>query len=140
MRLNKLWQSFFGILFYANPGFRNNSGIEYSIDTNSIHIVNDNLFQYFIERDEENAWSFVREVKYHFREVNHRNLRISDRSLVVEIYGHILPDKIADFIPFGIGDIIQAKTEVIDCGEEGFDSNRFLWDIIAGFWERSLKE
>lgn len=140
MKPNKLWQNYFEILLFTNPGFRTKPGIEYRMDQNSIHIVNNDLFQHFIDENEENAWKFVREVKDHFKRENNRNLKISDRSLVVEIYAHIFPDKIADLIPFGIGDIIQEKTEVIDCGEEGFDSNRFLWDFIADFWENSLEE
>ena len=140
MKENKLWMNYFEILMFTNPKFKNKFGIEYRIDTHTIHIVNDDLFQRYIDQKEENAWKFVREVKDQFKKENHRNLRITDRSLVVEIYGHILPDKIADFIPFGIGNLIQDKTEVIDCGEEGFDSNRFVWDKIADIWERSLEE
>ncbi len=124
----------------TNQRIRNKKGIEYWAREHSIHIVNDEGFQSFIKENEDNVWEIVKEIKSYFRKKQKKNLKITDRSLVVEVYAHIIPDKIADFLPPGIGNIIQDRTEIIDCGEEGYDQDRFLWDKIAELWKGRDRE
>ena len=117
----------------TNERVKNKEGIEYWTKEHSIHIVNDDVFQKFIKEKDDNALKIVQEIKRYFRHKQKKELKIYDTSLVVEIYAHIIPDKIADYLPGAIGDIVQGRTEIIDCGEEGHDQDRFLWDKIAEF-------
>lgn len=118
--------------------FHKDKNLEYWIREDSIHIVNDEYFQKKIKNNDEYAWEVIQEIKKQFRKEFGREFEVTDRSLVVEVYGHIYPDKIADFFPEGIGNIIQNRTEVIDCGEMGYDKDRIIWDTIARVWEKSI--
>lgn len=68
-------------------------------------------------------------------------LKISDPSLIVEILVHVFCDnlglKFNHYIKFNplnklISKLIH-RAEIIDCGERGKDSNRWIWDSLAKF-------
>lgn len=77
----------------------------------------------------------------------HTVLNISDKSLTIEIIGHVYIGNFADTlkeiprIP-KIAPIIVKKaykitdhTDIIDCGEKEVDSNRWVWDKLAVLYD-----
>lgn len=68
-----------------------------------------------------------------------RQLRISERSLACEIFGHYFIMKTAMLmrsrhIALRFATWLIRHMDVIDCGERGTDSNRFVWDILSVFF------
>lgn len=74
-------------------------------------------------------------------------LNISDKSLTIEIIGHVYIGNFADIlkeiprIP-KIAPIVIKKaykitdhTDIIDCGEKEVDSNRWVWDKLAVLYD-----
>ncbi|PFQ47392.1 hypothetical protein COK05_09750 [Bacillus cereus] len=77
----------------------------------------------------------------------HTVLNISDKSLTIEIIGHVYIGNFADIlkeiprIP-KITPVIVKKahkitdhTDIIDCGEKEVDSNRWVWDKLAVLYD-----
>lgn len=77
----------------------------------------------------------------------HTVLNISDKSLTIEIIGHVYIGNFADIlkeiprIP-KIAPIVIKKaykitdhTDIIDCGEKEVDSNRWVWDKLAVLYD-----
>lgn len=74
-------------------------------------------------------------------------LNISDKSLTIEIIGHVYIGNFADIlkeIPHipKIAPIVIKKaykitdhTDIIDCGEKEVDSNRWVWDKLAVLYD-----
>ncbi|TCD28146.1 hypothetical protein EZ456_05485 [Pedobacter psychrodurus] len=66
-------------------------------------------------------------------------LAISNASLIVEILVHVY----CDYLGLSFNRMVQIKwvqalvkkllkrAEVVDCGEKGVDSNRWVWDLLA---------
>jgi len=67
-------------------------------------------------------------------------LEISAESLIVEIWGHVYIDyfsrSLNDWLKLqpvaALAEKIAGYCSVIDCGESGKDSNRFVWDMLSG--------
>lgn len=81
----------------------------------------------------------IAEKLINFYNSNYRDsIKISQKSLAIEIQGHFIPDtiinKLLEFqLPKPIEDFekkIKSHTEVIDCGESDVDSNRWIWDLF----------
>ncbi|MCY1525935.1 hypothetical protein D9M68_609360 [compost metagenome] len=74
-------------------------------------------------------------------------LKIRDRSLMVEIWGHLYASRFARFTAALIrlrlirnfSRFIQHRSETIDCGERGIDHNRLFWDMLSHFNPLILK-
>lgn len=77
----------------------------------------------------------------------HTVLNISDKSLTIEIIGHVYIGNFADIlkeiprIP-KIAPMVVKKaykitdhTDIIDCGEKEVDSNRWVWDKLAVLYD-----
>lgn len=68
-----------------------------------------------------------------------KELRISERSFLLEIYGHIYADyyllRYARFfralLPSRVYDRLLRSCEDIDCGDRQRDPNRIFWDILS---------
>ena len=66
-------------------------------------------------------------------------LKISTKSLAAEIYDHYLIQEMTFKAERVIGKIRPTRwmvrhMEVIDCGEQAVDNNRFLWNLASIFW------
>lgn len=60
-------------------------------------------------------------------------LKIKQRSIAIEILGHVYPGDIAEFFSWVPGaNVIIDKTSVIDIGIGKYDGNRWVWDFLAG--------
>jgi len=69
-----------------------------------------------------------------------KELAISNDSLIVEILVHVY----CDYLGLSFNRIVRIKwiqnlvkklltrAEVVDCGEKSVDSNRWVWDLLAG--------
>lgn len=77
---------------------------------------------------------------------DHKNLfgsplNISTRSIVVEIWGHVFAGQVAKLLkrilPFRpinkLANFVINRCDVIDCGEKGIDTNRWVWDFLSVF-------
>lgn len=68
-------------------------------------------------------------------------LAISNNSLIVEILVHVY----CDYLGLSFNRLVQIKwiqalvnkllkrAEIVDCGEKGVDSNRWVWDLLANW-------
>jgi len=83
----------------------------------------------------------IKSIKKEFQIINDKELNISDASMAVEIWGHVYAEDFAaaikqlstlSFID-NIAEKIIDHCEIIDIGEAGHDSNRFIWDRLASF-------
>lgn len=70
-----------------------------------------------------------------------KELKITEKSIIVEIWGHVFVSHIAKrfktIIPIypakRFADFIIKRCNKIDCGERSIDSNRFVWDLLSAF-------
>lgn len=108
------------------------------VATNTIHITNDDaLWQLIHANPVKNTYQLVDEINSVFLEKNKRDLEISRDSFAVEIWGHVYADHFAGVIDkltnLKIIEPIQKYCAVIDCGEKGYDQNRWFWNLLAPF-------
>ena len=102
---------------------------------------NDQLRALLAQQTEAATDSLVAAIKQEFKKTNNKEIDISSHSMAVEIWGHVYTEKFATAIKYlsqlslinGIADKIVEHCEVIDMGESGLDSNRFVWDTLAPF-------
>ncbi|MBO9671837.1 MAG: hypothetical protein J7577_00215 [Sphingobacteriaceae bacterium] len=93
----------------------------------------------------------VNTIKADYKQHFGKALVISNASLIVEILVHVY----CDYLGLSFNRIVQIKwiqalvkkllerAEVVDCGEKAVDSNRWVWDLLAGsksFFIRILPE
>ena len=102
--------------------------------------LNDFLDQDGIGSMEIAAWM----KKLYYREWK-CGLNISEKSLAIEILGHVYANdfmKLIEKLPFAdhedtafgkLVESLQVHLDVIDCGEKGRDNNRFVWDMLVPF-------
>lgn len=117
-------------------------GVSITIDIkeNSVHITNNKaLWQFLSQHIDQRTTELVSLIGHDFQELNNRELAITNDSLAVEIWGHVYFEYWALAIDHlfklklisSLVDAAVKYSEIIDCGEEGFDSNRKLWDFLA---------
>jgi hypothetical protein len=82
----------------------------------------------------------VNTIKTDYAQQFSKALAISNDSLIVEILVHVY----CDYLGLSFNRIVKIKwiqnlvkkllkrAEVVDCGEKGVDSNRWVWDLLAG--------
>ncbi|SDF81634.1 hypothetical protein SAMN05421827_101642 [Pedobacter terrae] len=82
----------------------------------------------------------VNAIKADYEQHFNQALAISNASLIVEILVHVY----CDYLGLHFNRIIKIKwiqalvkkllkrAEVVDCGEKSVDSNRWVWDLLAG--------
>jgi hypothetical protein len=82
----------------------------------------------------------VNTIKTDYAQQFGKALAISNDSLIVEILVHVY----CDYLGLSFNRIVKIKwiqnlvkkllkrAEVVDCGEKGVDSNRWVWDLLAG--------
>lgn len=81
----------------------------------------------------------VNTIKADYEQHFGKTLAISNASLIVEILVHVY----CDYLGLSFNRMVQIKwiqalvkkllkrAEVVDCGEKGVDSNRWVWDLLA---------
>ncbi|MBP1042466.1 hypothetical protein I6N95_15715 [Vagococcus sp. BWB3-3] len=117
--------------------------IDYWVTPKVVHIKNDDLLKSYVALDyKENTKQVVHASKEQYRSIYDTDIAISDKSMGVEIIGHIFPDTVANYLPEWLASIIQNHTIVIDSGEASVDRDRWVWDSIAfvlGDWANIKK-
>ena len=120
--------------------------IRFLIREKSLHIENTEELRRVLKR--QNApFKLAQYLKQQHTNQFHTVLNISDKSLTIEIIGHVYIGNLADIlkeiprIP-KIAPIIVKKaykitdhTDIIDCGEKEVDSNRWVWDKLAVLYD-----
>lgn len=118
--------------------------IRVSFNPKIIHIINDKELECLLSENlEGGTQELVKLIKEDYFKEYHEALRISDDSMMIEIWGHIyfeyftvlatriFPWEIADKIA---GWVIE-RCEVIDSGEEEVDIDRKFWSSLIPFKE-----
>jgi hypothetical protein len=88
-----------------------------------------------------NTLKFVKSIKADYLMLIGKPLKVTNASLMVEIWGHLYASKFAiavnELIKLSIIQNITEKvtkrSDTIDCGEADLDSNRRFWDVLAKF-------
>ncbi|GGH03971.1 hypothetical protein [Pedobacter zeae] len=92
------------------------------------------------DRRSERSELLVNTIKADYEHHFGQALAISNASLIVEILVHIY----CDYLGLSFNRIVPIKwirnvvkkllkrAEVVDCGEKSVDSNRWVWDLLAG--------
>ncbi len=81
----------------------------------------------------------VKLIKADYLLLTGKPLNITDASLMIEIWGHLYASRFAGIIkelvrlkPIeNLTAQIKKRSDTIDCGEAGIDSNRKFWDVLA---------
>lgn len=124
---------------YSNINIQN-SNISVLLHKNRIGIVNNDQLAALVSGIGNNTTEeLVSAIKKEYSRLFNKEFNVSDDSIVVEIWGHIYADKFADAVKSispiklvdELADKISARCEMINIGEKGYDSNRFVWDLLA---------
>ncbi|WP_018630516.1 hypothetical protein [Niabella aurantiaca] len=116
------------------------SGVTIVMELHAVHIHSDEPLLQFLAGDPlQNTDLLVKELLRAYEAAFHQPLDISPDSLAVEIWGHVYVEQFAGYIA-RLTDLnlvrkllypVQKYCAVIDCGEQGHDSNRWFWDLLA---------
>lgn len=105
-----------------------------------VRITNDDELQTLLNSSlYSGTTELVKEVKAEYYRIFGDHLRIADRSLAVEIWGHIYGEyffrdlyRRIPWKPFNkLYRFVRYHCSIIDSGEAAKDSDRRLWDILA---------
>ena len=107
------------------------SPISISYTTKVVHISNNTALKSFLSKTSSGSIYVARRARSEYFSTYRSDIKVSELSMAIEIVGHVYPDKIARYIPFGLGSSILSHTAIIDSGERSVDSNRWVWDSIA---------
>jgi len=119
-----------------------NCDIKVCLDEGLIRIYSDKAFWRYL--DDEVALrtlELVKVIKTDYQKEFNKSLKISDNSFMVEIWAHVYSDYFGLLIKRNlkikwIQNLVQKgieRAEIIDCGEKKFDTNRWVWDVLAHF-------
>ena len=121
--------------------FEYNTGkIEVAFGRGVVRVDNDRALWVYIHLDPySNTRRLVTWIKQIYASAFDEDLRISDNSLAMEIWGHIYfeqfllrnPKLGRVLFPFGLYQRLVTSCEAVDCGESSKDGNRWLWDVLG---------
>jgi hypothetical protein len=104
-----------------------------------IRITNDDELIALLAHDTEAATGeLITAIKVRYQEEFGKELKVSDKSMAVEIWAHVYVEKFAKAIASlritrKLADAIIRRCEIIDIGEWGHDQNRFVWNALSVF-------
>ena len=107
-----------------------------------IRILGSKQLLVFLRNDlNTNTLKLVKLIKADYLTLIGKPLKITNASLMVEIWGHLYASKFAvavnELINLSIiqniTENINKRSKTIDCGEANVDSNRRFWDVAAKF-------
>lgn len=126
--------------------FYKSIAVDVIIHTHSVHILfTEKLWEAMQPHYCTASMQIAKMIKEKFYQKNNQELLITTPSLAVEILGHILAYKMllkfkkyASFLMNEkLYNAIKKRALQIDCGEKGYDNNRWFWNFLAFFF--SLK-
>ncbi|GGE79166.1 hypothetical protein [Priestia taiwanensis] len=121
-------------------------GISVEMKPKSIHLANTSSLQTILKRPDA-PLQLAKFLKERFIEIHGHDIHITAKSLAIEILGHVYVGNFAEVvkkiphIPKITLPIVKTatkvtdRTDVIDCGEKDVDSNRWIWDRLAMFYD-----
>ncbi|HTM97902.1 MAG TPA: hypothetical protein VL088_04135 [Pedobacter sp.] len=88
-----------------------------------------------------NSLKLAKLIKADYLIIVGRRLKITNASLMVEIWGHLYASHFANAVKEliklnivgDLTDLITRRSDTIDCGEADIDSNRKFWDTLSKF-------
>lgn len=116
--------------------------IDLQLQQHKINISNDNeLFTLITCEPEDAAAELVVQIKTEFKKFCNKEFKVSDASMIIEIWGHVYAEKFAEAIKSftsiefidDLAEKIIHHCEVINIGEPGYDNNRFVWNKLVTF-------
>lgn len=119
-----------------------NCDIKVCLDDGLIRVYSDKgLWRYLDGGVRVRTLELVKFIKTDYQKEFNKGLKISDNSFMVEIWAHVYSDYFGLLLKRNlkikwIQNLIQKgieRAEIIDCGEEMFDTNRWVWDFLAHF-------
>ncbi|MDQ7949053.1 MAG: hypothetical protein REI78_09005 [Pedobacter sp.] len=106
-----------------------------------LRIKGTNALQSYLSTDiEVRSNALVGFIKQDYRLFFGKEINISNKSMVVEIWGHLFASRFAlrlkktlnyRFIR-KLSEKISTRSDTIDCGERLLDQNRLFWDVVSG--------
>ncbi|MES2417385.1 MAG: hypothetical protein V4541_04305 [Bacteroidota bacterium] len=96
----------------------------------------------FLKADiDRNSLHLVKLIKADYLKIMGKRLKITNNSLMVEIWGHLYASYFANAlknlidlqIVENFATIITNRSDTIDCGESTIDPNRKFWDVLAKY-------
>ncbi|MEP6465224.1 MAG: hypothetical protein ABJB05_02915 [Parafilimonas sp.] len=119
-----------------------NKTVDINMEEHIIHITNNNSLVSLLADDTEVITDeLVLAIKKTYHDIFNTELDVSDKSIAVEIWGHIYAEKFADAVESltsinfidKLAEKIIHHCKIIDIGEPGYDNNRFVWNGLAPF-------
>lgn len=113
-----------------------------SIEPRIVRVESADALKAFLKgRGMKAAKELSRELHEEYRRRFDKELDITRNSLAMEIYMHVLVQKIALALKKitgerGLVKRVLRSTAVIDCGEKIEDTNRFAWDFLSIFMKK----
>jgi hypothetical protein len=88
-----------------------------------------------------NSLKLAKLIKADYLIIVGRRLKITNASLMVEIWGHLYASHFANAVKEliklnivgDLTDLVTRRSDKIDCGEADIDSNRKFWDMLSKF-------
>jgi hypothetical protein len=115
-------------------------------NSHSIHITNDSELKGYLLQWGHGAREVTKGSKANFKYYYGRSFGVTDDSMTLEILGHIYPEVILTALQIGtiyipgasllielLKKLVNSRTDVIDIGESGYDSNRGIWDKFQNY-------
>lgn len=120
--------------------------IEISIEPRIVRVESADALKTFLKgRGMKAARELSRVLHEEYEQRFEKELDITRNSLAMEIYMHVLVQKIALALKKITGERGLVKralrsTAVIDCGEKIEDTNRFAWDFLSIFMRKNKNQ
>lgn len=116
--------------------------VKVSYKSKLVQIVGSKELLVFLSEDlKANTLKLAKLIKADYVTLMGKPLKITNQSLMVEIWGHLYASHFANAIKELINlklidnltEIVTKRSDSIDCGEAEVDSNRKFWDTLAKF-------
>ena len=113
--------------------------LQVCIQPHIIRITNDDELTALLAHDKEAATKeLITAIKVRYQKEFGSRLKVSDKSMAVEIWAHVYVEKFAKAIVSlkvirKLANAIIRHCEIIDIGEWGHDQNRFVWNALSVF-------
>jgi hypothetical protein len=113
-----------------------NHHIYVAFSEHEVHVINNQVLNELLKNEALVCRDIAQVVKHNYENLMEKRLNISTDSIALEILGHVYPNKIASVLYTILPALktmpgfILDKTDIIDIGESGYDSNRWIWDRL----------
>ena len=119
-----------------------NCSIKVNIEEGIIHLKSDKYLWIYLDIEVvKQTEKLINVIKTDYKIQFNRSLKISNKSLIIEVWAHVYCDYYGLLMHRNIKikwvqKIVKKGIEraaIIDCGERKIDSNRWVWDFLSNF-------